>query len=304
MTNSAPHPTNTARLGVTAVTTAFFIWGMLPLYLKPLNSIGALQIASWRYAMGMFAVMGWMALRGELRDILRVAQQPALLGRMCITGSLLAINWTLYAWGVAHGQVLLTSLGYFINPLVNVLLGVLVLAERLNRLQSLAVSIATLAVAALTIHTGQLPWLALALAVSFSLYGLLRKTANVAPLTGLACETALFAPLAIGYLMFCAQRQSGVWPESLLMQTLLLLSGIATIVPLALFNFGTQRISYATVGMLQYIGPTMQFLIGLLIYRESISAERLSCFIVIWLALAIYAADGWWRSRNRAALKV
>jgi chloramphenicol-sensitive protein RarD len=290
-----------ARAGVTAVACAFFIWGLLPLYLKPLNSIAALEITAWRTCMGLLTVLGWMMWRKELGDLLRVLTTPALLGRLLITGSLLAVNWSLYAWGVSHGQVLITSLGYFINPLVNVLLGVVVLSERLNRLQSLAVAIATIGVAALTIHSGQLPWIALVLATTFSVYGLLRKTTPVAPLTGLACETLLVMPLALGYLCYSASHQVQFWPDSYLMQSLLVLSGIATIVPLALFNFGARHINYATVGMLQYIGPSLQFLIGYFIYRETLSVERLICFALIWLALLIYAGDSMWRSRKTLA---
>ncbi len=286
------------RQGITAVASAFLIWGMLPLYLKPLNSISALQIAAWRYAMGCITVIGWISWRGELDKVRQAFMQPPLLARLVLTASLLAVNWTLYAWGIAHGQVLVTSLGYFINPLVNVLLGVLILSERLNRAQLIAVLIAGAGVAGLTLHTGQLPWIALALAISFSVYGLLRKTATVEPLPGLAVETLLVAPLAVGYLWFIQQQQGALLDHSPLMLILLAFSGVVTIVPLTLFNFGAQRINYATVGMLQYIGPTLQFLTGVFIYKESLSPARLACFAMIWLALAIYAADGLWRGRS------
>lgn len=294
---SEPVADRTARSGMLAVSGAFFIWGLLPLYLKPLTHLAALQIAAWRYAMGCITVLGWISWRGELSQIGRAFANRALLARLIVTATLLAGNWTLYAWGIAHGQVLVTSLGYFINPLVNVLLGVLVLSERLNRAQLAAVLLAVAAVAGLTISMGQPPWLALALACSFSLYGLLRKTAPVAPLTGLAVETLLVAPLALGYLFVTQQQQGHVFAHSLPVGVLLALSGVVTIVPLALFNYGAQRINYATVGMLQYIGPTLQFLIGIFIYEEILSPVRLACFALIWLALIIYAGDGLWRSR-------
>lgn len=291
-------PDHTARNGVIAAASAFFIWGLLPLYLKPLNSLGALQIAAWRYAMGCLTVMGWISWRGELQSVWRAFATPALLARLTLTAGLLAVNWTLYAWGIAHGQVLLTSLGYFINPLVNVLLGMLVLSERLNRAQFTAVLLATTAVAGLTFDAGELPWIALVLAVTFSLYGLLRKTAPVAPLPGLAVETLLVSPLACGYLLLIEHQQGNLLEHSPLILILLALSGVATIVPLALFNFGTRRINYATIGMLQYIGPTLQFLIGVFIYKEALSGFRLGCFGLIWLALLIYAGDGLWRTRK------
>jgi chloramphenicol-sensitive protein RarD len=286
-----------ARNGVIAAACSFFIWGLLPLYLKPLHSIPALQIAAWRYVMACLTLVGWMSWRGGMAAVWQALTNPRLLSRLTLTASLLAINWTLYAWGIAHGQILMSSLGYFINPLVNVLLGVLVLSERLNRVQWIAVALATAAVLALTLYTGQLPWLALALAATFSLYGLLRKTAPVAPLPGLAVETLLVAPLALGYLLV-VQRLSEVASYSPLMLVLLGLSGVATVVPLTLFNYGAQRINYVTVGMLQYIGPTLQFLIGVFIYRESLSPARLLCFALIWLALAIYASEGLWRGRG------
>ena len=286
-----------ARSGVIAIVGAFFIWGLLPLYLKPLTSIPALQIAAWRYLMGCGVVLGWMTWRRELPQMWLAFATPRLLGRLTITASLLAVNWTIYAWGVANGQVLLTSLGYFINPLVNVLLGVLVLSERLNRVQWSAVTIAAIGVVTLTVQTGHAPWISLALAVTFSLYGLLRKTAAVAPLPGLAVETLLVSPLALGYLLLMQQQQGAVLEHSTLVLVLLAFSGVVTVVPLTLFNYGAQRINYATVGMLQYIGPTLQFMVGIFIYKEALSPARLACFAVIWLALAIYAADALWRSR-------
>lgn len=290
-----------ARSGVIAVASAFFIWGLLPLYLKPLNSLSALQIAAWRYVMGCITVVGWISWRGELKQVASAFANPRLLARLTVTASLLAVNWTLYAWGVAHGQVLVTSLGYFINPLVNVMLGVIVLSERLNRAQLLAVLIAASGVIGLTVNTGQLPWIALALAITFSVYGLLRKTAPVAPLAGLAVETLLVAPFAFGYLWMLQQQHGELFDHSSLMLILLALSGVVTIVPLTLFNYGAQRINYATVGMLQYIGPTMQFLIGVFIYKETLSPTRLLCFAAIWLALIIYAGDGLLRGRAQRA---
>lgn len=286
-----------ARSGGIAIAGAFFIWGLFPLYLKPLVGVSALQISAWRYLMGCIAIVGWMAWHHELRQTWRVFTNPKLLGRLAITASLLAVNWTIYAWGVGHGQVLLTSLGYFINPLVNVSLGVLVLSERLNRVQWSAVTIATIGVVALTVQTGHAPWISLALAITFSLYGLLRKIAAVEPLPGLAVETLLVSPFALGYLLLIQQQQGGVLDHSALAMTLLALSGAVTVVPLTLFHYGAQRINYTTVGMLQYIGPTLQFLVGIFVYREALSSARLACFAMIWLALAIYAADALWRSR-------
>ena len=297
MSPTASAADHRARSGVSAVAASFFIWGLLPLYLKPLATVPALQIAGWRYLMGCAVVTGWIAWRGELSDVRRAFASSALLGRLVVTASLLAVNWILYAWGVGHHQVLLTSLGYFINPLVNVLLGVLVLSERLNRVQWTAVTLAAGGVLTLTAQTGEPPWIALALAATFGLYGLLRKTAAAAPLTGLAVETLLMGPLAGAYLLFANTHNDSIHYTPLMM-VLLAGSGVMTIVPLTLFNYGAQRINYATVGMLQYIGPTLQFLCGIFIFKETLSPAKLLSFILIWLALVVYAGDSLWRSRS------
>lgn len=287
--------------GIVAVAGAFFIWGLLPLYLKPLNHIPALQVAAWRYAMGCITVMGWMRWRGELAQVWQLLRTGRALRRLSITATLLAMNWTLYSWSVANGYVLMSSLGYFINPLMNVLLGVVVLSERLNRVQWIAVAIATTAVSLLAVQTGQVPWLALGLAITFGLYGLLRKIAGIDPLPGLAVETLLVAPLAVSYLLWVHQQPMPIADHSALVMIMLALSGVMTIVPLAMFNYGAQRINYSTVGMLQYLGPIMQFAIGIFIYHETLTTARLFCFALIWVALLVYAADGLVRSRTPRA---
>lgn len=286
------------RNGVIATAGAFFIWGTLPLYMKPLTHVPAMQIAAWRYLMGCIFVFAWVSLRGELAQVRHAFATPYLRRRLTLTASLLAMNWTLYAWGVSNGQVLNTSLGYFINPLVNILLGVLILSERLNPLQWLAVALAASGVLALTIHASQFPWIALVLAVSFSSYGLLRKTTDVAPLPGLAVETLLVGPFALAYMSWQQMQLGNVLDHAFWPMLLLVLSGVITVVPLALFNYGARHISYATVGMLQYIGPTLQFLTGVFIYKEALTPARLMCYSLIWLALLIYAGDSWWRMRS------
>ena len=293
------HP---ARSGVIATLSAFFIWGLLPLYLKPLHAVAALQITAWRCLMGGVFAVGWLVWRGEFAKVRAALANPSVRWRLLGSATLLSVNWILYAWSVAHGQVLTASLGYFINPLVNVLLGVVVLSERLNWLQWLAVTLATAAVAWLTISSGELPWIALVLASTFSLYGLLRKIAAVEALPGLAAETLLVMPAALIYLVCSEALQGDVLHHSVLEQVLLIIAGPVTAIPLVLFAFGARRINYATVGMLQYIAPTLQFIVGVMIYRESLSSARLVCFSLIWLALAIYAGDSVWRSRALRAL--
>ena len=264
----------------------------------PLLAIPATHIAASRCITGCLTLLAWLGWHGELNKVANVFKLPKLLARLALSALLLTCNWTLYAWGVTHHEVVLTSLGYFINPLFNVLLGVVVLAERLNRAQLIAVVLASAAVIGLTLETGQPPWISLCLAAAFSLYGLVRKTTPISPMVGLQVETLLMLPLAIGY-VWLTQSQLHLSQQPTLVLVVLALSGIASVIPLTLFNYSAQRINYATVGMLQYIAPTLQFITGLWIYHETLSSIRLACFCMIWLALMIYASDGWLRNRKQ-----
>jgi chloramphenicol-sensitive protein RarD len=293
-----PNANLTTRHGLYAGAGAFFIWGLFPLLMLPLQAIAAPRIAACRGITGCLTLLALLGWRSQLAEVWRTCMNSRLLARLCLSALLLTGNWTLYAWGVTHHQVVLTSLGYFINPLVNVLLGVAVLSERLNRAQWITVALACAAVVGLTLDAGQPPWIALALAGAFSLYGLVRKTTPVSPMTGLTIETLVMLPPATAYIWFT--RQPGEWqmqPVAVLIT--LGLSGLASVIPLTLFNFSAQRINYTTVGMLQYIAPTLQFITGLTIYHEALSPARLGCFVVIWLALTLYAADALLRSRNQ-----
>lgn len=294
----SPNDSSTARSGVLAVIGAFLIWGLLPLYLKPLHAVPAITIVAWRTIMGLILIVTWLYWRGELGQVKTAFRNPRTCGLLFVTATLLTLNWGTYAWGVTHGQVLITSLGYFINPLGSVLLGVLVLGERLNRPQWAAVALAAVGVTILSLGAESFPWLAFALATTFGLYGLLRKMAPVPAMPGVAVETLLITPLALAWLWWSAPQQGGLFNYSPFELTLLLCCGLVTIVPLGLFNHGARLINYATVGMMQYIAPSLQFLIGLLVYREPLSMQRLLCFVLIWSGLGIYAADLLWRARR------
>src|SRR5262249_16140099 len=189
--------------GFFAASTAFAVWGVFPLYFHLLREVPALQIIAHRVVWSCVFVVAWMAIRGELSDLRRSLTNPSVLWRLAGTATLISVNWVSYVWAVAQGRVVETSLGYFIGPLVNVLLGVVLLSERLTRAQWTAVALAALGVVYLTFMAGGLPWVALTLAVSFACYGLLRKVVKVAALPGLAIETLLLAPLAVGYLVWC-----------------------------------------------------------------------------------------------------
>jgi len=288
--------------GIAATTGAFAIWGLFPLYLRLLAGVPALQLVAHRVAWACVLVLGWMALRGELGGLRQVLRRRDLLLRLAATAILVSINWLAYVWAVGNGRVVETSLGYFINPLLNVVLGVLVLSERLNRAQWTAVVLAALGVIYLTWTAGHPPWIALTLAFSFGLYGLIRKTANVEALPGLAVETGLLAPLAAGYLIWCAWQGTGAMGHvTPAVDVLLVASGAVTAIPLFLFAFGARRLPYSTVGVLQYIAPSLQLGCAVLVFDEPFGHEQAVGFACIWVALLVYAFDGLWRARGAAA---
>jgi chloramphenicol-sensitive protein RarD len=292
-----------AARGLLAGAAAFTIWGLFPLYLHPLREVPALQVVAHRISWSCLFILAWMLARGELRVLAAIFTQPALLSRLLLTALLISTNWLVYVWGVSHGHIVDTSLGYYINPLINVVLGIFVLRERLNPVQWTAVALAGVAVAYVTYEAGRLPWIALTLALSFSLYGLVRKLISVDALPGLATETLLLVPLASGYLWWCAHLGSGAFPHAgATVSALLMGMGLVSALPLFLFAFAARRLPYSTVGILQYIGPSLQLACGVLVFHERFDGARAVAFMLIWLALAIYAADGVWRSRAPAPL--
>lgn len=290
------------RAGFAATAGAFFIWGLFPLFLKPLNHVPAVALTATRVVMACVFAFAVLALRGELPLVRAALGAKQTRRRLLLTSALINVNWVLYAWGVANGHVIDTSLGYFINPLVNVLLGVAILSERLNAKQWIAVALAAAGVAYLTWVSGEIPWLAVGLALTFSVYGLIRKITPVSALPGLASEMLLFSPVAISVLIYSQLFAGAAFEHGWRVDTFLALSGPMTAIPLTLFAFGAQRIPYATVGMLQYIGPSLQLMLGVVMYHEPFTASRLAGFCLIWLALLLYVGDGLWRSRTNAAL--
>ena len=287
--------------GLGAAAGAFFIWGLLPLYLKQLQHVPVLQVTAHRLVWGCLFALAWLAIRKELGGVKEALSSPSVRWRLIASAALISVNWTTYIFGIATHRVVETSLGYFINPLLNVVLCVVVLAERLNVGQGTAVAIAAAGVAYLTWSAGHPPWIALTLAFSFGLYGLVRKVVRVDALAGFASETLLLLPIGIGYLVWCEMAGSATLShEGLATDLLLALGGPLTAIPLVLFAFGARRIPYSTVGLLQYIGPTIQLMLAILVFREPFSGPRVVGFTLIWTALAIYAADGLWRARRAA----
>ncbi|UDM16139.1 EamA family transporter RarD [Vogesella sp. XCS3] len=288
--SSAPNETGK---GVLYATGAFFIWGLFPLYWKPLHAVPALQILCHRIvwsalfvAILLLVQRNWRWLGDSLRD-------GARLRVFALSSLLLSFNWLIYIWAVNENRVVEASLGYFINPLVNVLLGRLFLGERLTRTQGIAIGLATLGVAWLTLSVGTLPWVALSLAATFGVYGLLRKKAPLPSLEGLALETFLMLPLALAALLWFAVRGDGAFGQlGLATDALLMGAGVVTAIPLLLFASGARRLKLATVGLIQYLGPTIQLLLGVWLYHEPFGSSRAIGFGLIWAALALYSGHG------------
>jgi chloramphenicol-sensitive protein RarD len=290
--------------GLVYAALAYVVWGLFPLYFHELARVDAFQIVMHRSLWAFVFVWAVLLAMRRLQWVPGVLRQPRLVAQFVLSALLLSSNWLLYVWAVNHGHVVEASLGYFVTPLVNVLLGTWVLEERPRRLQWLALGIAACGVLWLTLTLGRPPWIALGLAGSFGSYGLLRKTAPLGALEGLAVETAVIAPLAIVALALMAVPRGGVF-AGMDGATVgwLLLSGPLTAIPLLLFAAGARRITMATLGTLQYLSPTIQFLLGVTWFGEPLEGTRLAGFVLIWLALGVYSADGFlWLRRQRRSL--
>ena len=296
----APPPrlrTNEAAIGVALGLGAYFTWGFLPIYMKAVGAVAAPEILAHRILWSLLLLVGAVAVTRRWAPVAALLRSPRTMAVLAVTALLIGGNWLVYIWAVNAGFVLATSLGYFITPLVNVLLGVVVLRERLRRIQVGAVALAAAGVGLLALAQGGLPWIALVLAFSFSLYGLLRKMAPADPLTGLLAETALLAPLALFYLAAFGAHRFGADAG---LDGLLVLSGLITAAPLLMFAASAKRLRYATIGLLQFIAPTIQFLLAVLLYREPLSAAHLVTFAFIWAGLILYAADSLAAARRAA----
>jgi chloramphenicol-sensitive protein RarD len=285
--------------GNLSAAAAYVLWGLLPLYWKALKGVPALEILAHRMVWSLAVVLGLLALRRHWAWLGPALRNRRILLTYVTSALLLALNWYLYIWAVNANHIVETSLGYFINPLVNVLLGVLFLKERLRLGQGLAIGIAAAGVLYLTVAFGSLPWIALTLAGTFGVYGLLRKTAALESLEGLTLETLVLVPAALIYLLALEFQGRGAFGHSGAGTSLLLAgAGIATATPLLLFAVGARRITMTTLGLLQYFAPTIQLLLGVLLYDEVVTPEKLVGFVLIWLALGVYSAEGVLRSRR------
>ena len=287
--------------GILYAAGAYLLWGLLPLYWKALHDVPSSQIVAHRLVWSLVFVGLVLTARRNWGWLGKAIRQPRVLLIFALSGTLLTVNWLVYIWGVNAGFIVETSLGYFINPLVNVLLGYVFLKERLRPMQWGALAVALAGVLYLTFSYGAFPWIALTLAFSFGLYGLIRKTAALNSAEGLFVETAVLFLPALGFLLFHELRGTGALGHVDGLTTLLLIgAGAVTSIPLILFAAGARRVTLTTLGLLQYIAPTMQFLIGVLVYGELFGVGRVVGFGLIWAALVLYTAESLMNRRRQA----
>jgi chloramphenicol-sensitive protein RarD len=288
------------RTGIINATLAFLCWGLFPLYFHALNEVPPGQILAHRVLWSLLFLAIVLTVRRQWQWLPAVLRQPRVIVSFVASAFVLSLNWLVYIWAVNNGHVIEASLGYFINPLVNIMFGYLLLKERLRPGQWAAIALAALGVAWLTWQAGTVPWIALILAATFGAYGLMRKTAALGALEGLSFETMALFPLALAYVIWLSLHGQNSFINAAADSTrwLLVAAGPITAIPLLLFAAGARKIPLSALGLLQYISPTIQFLLGVWLFHEAFNAERMVGFLLIWSALALYAAEGLWRSRR------
>lgn len=286
------------RSGILSAALAFLCWGLFPIYFHALGDVPPAQILAHRVLWSLAFLLLVLAFRRQWQWLAQV-RQPRVFRSFLASAVLLSANWLVYIWAVKNGHVIEASLGYFINPLVNIMFGYLILKERMRPAQWGAIAIAALGVGWLTWQSGSVPWIALFLAASFGGYGLLRKTAALGALEGLSFETMLLFPFAAAYLAWLTVSGDNAFlnaPQDTT-RILLVMAGPITAIPLLLFATGARKIPLSILGLLQYLSPTIQFVLGVWLFHEAFSSDRLVGFLMIWAALALFAGEGLWRSR-------
>lgn len=271
---------------------AYVFWGLFPIYWKLLRSISPLQLLGHRITWSFVLLFLIILLTGQGRALWKAITRRTIL-IFSVAAILIASNWLTYVWAVGRGYIIETSLGYFINPLLSVTLGVVILRERLRPLQWIPIGLAAIGVLYLTFAYGSLPWIALTLAFTFAFYGLVKKTAPLGALHGLTLETGLLFLPALGFLVFSEVSGTGAFMHSNLLLNLMMAgAGLVTVIPLLLFAAGAQRIPLTMMGILQFINPTMQFLLGVIVYKENFDTTRMIGFGIVWVALILFGLEG------------
>jgi chloramphenicol-sensitive protein RarD len=294
--NGAPPPAtrDNTRLGVVAGIFAYLTWGLVPIFFKQIAEVPAVEIIAHRVVWAMLLMTALIGFGRGFGEALRIARMPAQLARIALASALVIGNWLAFVWGVNNGHILETSLGYFILPLFNVALGVLVLKERLRPLQWLAVLLAASGVALEATRAGGLPWIALVLAGTFGIYGLLRKRLPLDAASGLFLETVCMTPVALawlGWLAWSGQSHFGGGTALSTRDAMLIATGPVTAIPLLMFAVAARRLPLSMMAFLQYIAPSLTFLLAVLVYHEPLNFKRVLTFAAIWLGLAIYTFD-------------
>lgn len=280
--------------GVACAASAFLIWGLSPIYWKVLRNIPAVEIIMHRVIWSFFFLLILLVFQRHWDEFITAVKTPRTFLVLLPSTMLLGSNWLIYIWAINNEHVLQASLGYFINPLVNILLGMVFLRERLRPLQTVSLILAGFGVVYLTLHYGEFPWIALSLAFAFGFYGLIRKVAPISSLVGLSVEVLLLMGPALVYIIFLNIKGVGaLFRISIKIDLFLMGTAFLTAFPLLLFTLGTRRLNLSTVGFLQYIAPTCMFLLGVFLYNEPLSSAQILSFILIWTALGIYSADSW-----------
>lgn len=300
---STPDSSSQQTRGLIAAAGCYLAWGLFPLYWRPLQGVDAHELIAHRLVWSCVLTLPLLVWRGGLSEARAALGTGRGFAVNLLSSVLLGSNWTIFVWAVNHGHVIETSLGYFLVPLLNVALGRFVLGEKLRRMQWVAIGFAAAGVALQCVQLGHLPWISLALAATFGTYALLRKRSALGPLAGLVVETSLLAPFAGLLLLWRAHAGTGALGHaSGLQQTMALGAGVVTAVPLLLFAYGARRLRLTTMGLLQYVTPTVQFALGVAVFHESFDLGRAQAFVLIWTGLAIYTADALWA--QRPALKM
>jgi chloramphenicol-sensitive protein RarD len=288
MRNAPKHP---ALTGFVYALLAYASWGLLPLYWKPFGKMSPLEVVSHRVIWSLLLLAMLVVIFRQVDETRAVLRNGKRLIVLFLTASLLGVNWALFIYGVISGQVVQTSLGYFLNPLVSIFLAFLFLRERLNLVQMLAVFLAAWGVAHFGWHLGRLPWIALSLAFSFGLYGLLRKIVAVTPLVGLLIETALMTPPALAIIWSLSSQGRAGFGSSAQITLLFLGAGVVTTLPLLWFNSATKLLRLSTMAFLQYLAPTLQLLVGVIVFKEAFTSREVISFALIWTAIAVYLSS-------------
>jgi chloramphenicol-sensitive protein RarD len=288
MTKSTANP---PANGLAFAVGAYVIWGFVPAYFKLLDGASPVEIVAQRILWSVPLLLGIMYFRSQLPDFAAIFRDKGQLRNLFASAALIAVNWLIYIWAISTDHILAASLGYYLNPLVNVLLGRLFLGEKLRKLQIAAVAVATLGVAILIGDALDTLWVSVSLALSFGFYGLIRKITPVGSVPGLAVETTLLAPLAFAAVMWLGREGTSSFGSDSMTTGLLIFSGVVTAVPLLMFATAARRMSYTSLGFVQYLAPSIAFLLGVFVYDEPLSTTKLACFVLIWTSIAIFCVD-------------